>query len=565
MKPPNWDRIQEIYHAALELPPSERDAFVANACAGEADLQREVESLLKAAESRNSFLDSPVVELNSEPDSLAGTTINGRYHVESELSRSRMSQVHLARDQNLQGQTVVVKVLSHELVQDSEARRRFDKEVEALLRMDHPNVVRLLDSGEMADGRPYIVMPYVDGEQLRTQMPPEGMDLERAAEILKQIGPALDHVHENEIFHRDLKPENVLLKRGTDSVVLIDFGIAKVRGSLVGPSTVDGPAVGTLVYMSPEQLRGEKITAASDVYSLAVVAYEMVTGQRPFKPKTAAQLLEMQRAGPRLRPMQHRENLPVQADRIITRALKFEARARCQSAGKFCDELSHALLDTRKPTSTRVPTWAKVIAGLIVAVLLSFGMYKYFGGRGDTGPNRSFKYFLTVQGMRNGQPYRDSFKSHGDETFNRDDNFRLTVSTLVPAYLYIFKEKPPAPNETSFTMIYPRPTINNGSASLGPDQSVDSDWYTFRGPPGAENFWIVWSTSPVRELDSAISEANKHPDGGLTGETLVTVKQYLMAKKSEIDATTFNYKESKTAVVRGKSDLLVTLAQFKHR
>src|SRR6185437_2642103 len=114
--------------------------------------------------------------------------------------------------------------------------------------------------------------------------------------LLKQIGAALDHCHEQKIYHRDLKPENIMINSGTDSVVLIDFGIAKVRDSLVGPTTIDGASAGTLPYMSPEQLNGEEITAASDIYSLAVIAYEMVTGVRPFNATTASQLAEMQRA-----------------------------------------------------------------------------------------------------------------------------------------------------------------------------------------------------------------------------------------------------------------------------
>jgi hypothetical protein len=114
-------------------------------------------------------------------------------------------------------------------------------------------------------------------------------------------------------------------------------------------------------------------------------------------------------------------------------------------------------------------------------------------------------------------------------------------------------------------MVYPNQAINNGSASVGGNQSVESRWFTFTGPPGAENFWLVWSTAPVSELEAATSEVNKHPDGALTGQTLVSIKQFLIAKKAEIDATTYNYNANQTAVVRARRDLLVTLAQFKHR
>src|ERR1044072_9328218 len=119
-------------------------------------------------------------------------------------------------------------------------------------------------------------MRYVDGETLRPQIPTEGMNLKRVASILRQIGAALEHVHTKGIFHRDLKPENILIKRDTYSVVLLDFGIAQVKDSVVPPSTAHGPSVGPLLYMSPEQLRGEDVSAASDIYSMGLIGYEQI-------------------------------------------------------------------------------------------------------------------------------------------------------------------------------------------------------------------------------------------------------------------------------------------------
>ncbi|HXQ36560.1 MAG TPA: serine/threonine-protein kinase, partial [Anaerolineales bacterium] len=307
MKQLNWDRIQEIYHAALAMPRSEWGAFVAQACGSDSDLLLDVFSLLKADDSANGFLESPIIKLALAPENLVGTTIDERYLVERELGAGGMSQVYVALDLKLKRQAVVIKILSETLVHDSYARQKFDQEVEALLRIDHPGVVRALDVGQLPDERPYIVMPYVDGETLRSKIPAEGMNLKRAAAILKQIGAALEHVHEKGIFHRDLKPENILIKRDTDSVVLLDFGIAKVKDSIVAPSTAHGASVGTLLYMSPEQLRGEDVTAASDIYSMSVIAYELITGRRPFNPTSASQLLEMQRAGARVKPIHLRE------------------------------------------------------------------------------------------------------------------------------------------------------------------------------------------------------------------------------------------------------------------
>src|SRR6202022_1724477 len=131
--------------------------------------------------------------------------------------------------------------------------KKFRQEVEALARIDHPGVVSVLGAGELPDGKPYIGMQYVSGVTLRSQIPPEGMNLERTAVILKQIGAALDDVHEKGILHRDLKPENIMLqvlKGGTELVKIVDFGIAKVKDSVVAPSTVNEAPVGTILYMS---------------------------------------------------------------------------------------------------------------------------------------------------------------------------------------------------------------------------------------------------------------------------------------------------------------------------
>jgi len=561
MKQPNWDGIQEIYHAALAIPRSEWGAFVAHACANDADLLLEVCSLLKADDSSSGFLESPIIKLEFAPENLVGTTIDERYLVERELGPGGMSRVYVALDLKLKRQAVVIKILSEALVHDSYARQKFEQEVEALLRIDHPGVVRVLDVGQLRDERPYIVMQYVDGETLRSQIPAEGMALNRVASILKQIGEALEQVHEKGIFHRDLKPENILIKHDTDSVVLLDFGIAKVKDSVIAPSTAHGASVGTLLYMSPEQLRGEVVTAASDTYSMSLIAYELITGRRPFNPTSASQLLEMQRAGVRVKPIHLREDLSRKAQAIILRGLSFDPRARYTSAQEFGDQLAQALVDPRvRPTKQ----WSKVLRVsaliLICALLGSVGLYKYLRRTTTEKPISTFNYWLTVQKMRDGKEYEDPFKSNGEETFESGDKFRLNVASPNPGYLYVVNEGPPQSNSTSFVMIYPSQSVNNGSATLGANQPVQSDWTIFRGPAGAENFWIVWSASPVSQMESA-----KSVNGALEDQNLVTVKEFLRMKQDEVKVRVTHYKASQTVLVRGPGDLLVTLAQFNHR
>ncbi|HKR11562.1 MAG TPA: protein kinase [Pyrinomonadaceae bacterium] len=570
MKSSNWERMQEIYAEAVVLSNSERSSYVANACAGNLELRREIEELLKAGDSLGDFLSSPIIRLTQSSESFEGTTIDGRYVVERSLGHTSMSQVYLARAENLQQKEVVIKILSEAAFEDANAKQRFERELKTLLQLDHPNVVKVQDSGTLPDGRSYLVMPYIDGETLRSQISNEGMDLERAASILKQIGAALDHVHENDILHRDLKPENIMLKRGTESVVLIDFGIAQARDSVVAPNPANDTLIGTLLYMSPEQLSRRPMMAASDIYSTGVLAYEMVTGRRPFNPGSPAHLVALQREGPSVRPRQLRESLSLKADRTIIRALSFEPKARYKTAGEFADRLAEALLAESllegHTTPLKVSKWVKVGGALMLLALLAFGVGMYFIGDGPPLPNRSFTYFLTVQRMFDGKEYGELFQSNGeDDTFEKGDQFRLSVTSPISGYLYIFNEGPADTSDTSFVMLYPSKAINGGSSAAGSNQPIESGWITFRGPAGDENFWIVWSLRPVGELEAAKAEALKHARGGLTGESLVAVKEFLRTKQAEFKATVFHYKGNQTAVARGKTDMLIALAQIKHR
>ena len=586
MKPPDWDRLQKIYHLALALPHSQRDAFVSQVCAGDAVLLRELKALLNADASAGGFLDSPVICLDPIPNNPVENPIDGRYLVERELGHGGMSQVYFARDLRLNRQPVVIKVLSPALARNSHVRNKFEHEVEALLRVRHPNVVRVLDRGKLGDGRPYLVTDYVDGETLRSQMLSDGMSFERAASILKQIGEALEHVHGKGIFHRDLKPENIMLKHGTDSVVLIDFGIAKVLDPVMAPSTTQGLPMGTLLYMSPEHLSGREVEATSDIYSMAVVAFEMVAGRRPFKATSAAELLKMQEAGVSGKLKQLREDIPPATEKIIVRALAFDPHRRYQSAREFGAELACTLLpEVTVPVtiSKWIPQNRRTLAAFSIVILavLSYLVYRYVTRQTEppirplvtnTRPlespsiapsPHSFKYWLTVQRMQNGKEYKKAFKSNGDkQTFDSGDKFQLTVLSPESGYVYIINEGPPQTNDTNVTMIYPNRTTNKGSAMLGTNQSIQSDWLTFRGPAGDDNFWIVWSVSTVSQLESAKHEAFGQARGGLTERTWVSLKEFLKTKQN---VTIYHYKKTKDAVPRGNGDLLVTLAQFNHR
>jgi serine/threonine protein kinase len=563
--------------------------------------------------------------------------LDNRYYIEKELGHGGVGAVYLARDRKLHDKPVVIKVLLEKSLRDEWVVQKFQQEREALARVDHPGVVGILDTGELPDGKPYIVMQYVEGMALRDAIwaKPEGMELERAASIIKQVGAALCAVHEKKIYHRDLKPENIMLQalgRGDEQVKIVDFGIAKIKESVIAPSTVTGTGTaGTIVYMSPEQLRGGKVSATSDIYSLGVIAYEIVTGRRPFNPETAAHLAEMQREGIRAKPADLRPRLPAEAERIILRALAFDPHARYQNAAEFGDALSLALMNEdetlklprkdpvgipatqvskdlppgHQPSDPSAKTlvtpfepaavdiagqsiplplepkiqkrlWPKLVAALVIAAGLSGGMYviakrqTWFSKSGKTnGPapaaQRSLAYSLTVQKMRDGKPFKEPFESSGREIFENGYKFRLNISSPQAGYLYVFNEGAAEKDGTSFTIIYPTPATNKGSARLDANQSIQTNWNTFAGQTGTEQFWIVWSASPVDQMEVARDAAFKNQEGAVADAAMVrTVKEFLTKHSDPKPEATKDTVKQQTEV-RANGELLVKLVELEHR
>src|SRR5882724_12499794 len=174
-----------------------------------------------------------------QQSNLIGKTLDERYFIESELGQGGVGAVYLASDRKLHDKHIVIKILLDKSLQNSWVVQKFQQEKEALARVDHPGVVGILDTGELADGKPYLVMQFIDGVTLRSLIRPEGLAPDGAAEWIKQIGRALSAAHDKGILHRDLKPENIMLQRlgaGEEQVKIIDFGIAKLRDSIVAPS-----------------------------------------------------------------------------------------------------------------------------------------------------------------------------------------------------------------------------------------------------------------------------------------------------------------------------------------
>jgi class 3 adenylate cyclase len=283
----------------------------------------------------------------TERDPMIGSMLDRRYLVKRKLGHGGFGTVYLASDEKMMSRPVVVKTLLDEKISSEWSVRKFKQEMEALARVDHPSIVGIFDSGQLDDGKPFLVMQYVDGASLRVLIKSEGMNFSQAANIIRQTGRALSAAHHRGILHRDLKPENIMvqsLSDGEEQVKIIDFGIAKIKNSVVSFSTIGEQFAGTALYMSPEQLKTEPLTPASDLYSFAVIAYEMLTGRRPNNPDSAFQLLEMQREGLRIKPRDLRPSLSPVAEAILLKALAFNAKDRYETAREFGDKLAAALV-----------------------------------------------------------------------------------------------------------------------------------------------------------------------------------------------------------------------------
>jgi len=373
--------------------------FVNQACASDDALRREVVSLLVAAKESGPFLDAPpdvsaalgalIEQETSRVPSLIGVTLSDRYIIIEELAQGGFATVYLARDQNVFSKAVVVKVLREGV--DCWFRKKFQQEIESLSRIDHPGVVGIIDSGETPDNRPFLVEQFVEGVSLRQHIRPEGMHFEHVTRLMQQIGAALDAAHDNGIIHCDLKPENIMvqeLSRGEERARIVDFGIAKIKESQVNANQDLTKVAGSPRYMAPEQVDGHP-SAASDIWALGVISYEMVTGRCPFNPSSHFQIKEILKAGVRVKPIDLRPDLPEKAQAVILKALSFEPQNRYQRASDFANKLTSAFLVRRSFQRRDQKSFAvrwRVAALLILAFL--FGLdtliaLKLMTGRSD--------------------------------------------------------------------------------------------------------------------------------------------------------------------------------------
>jgi non-specific serine/threonine protein kinase/serine/threonine-protein kinase len=371
--PARWRKVQDIFHLVLaEEEPAARESALVAACGNDAALRSEVEHLLRSHAAADAFLETPAaaglrladhVAADGAPAESVAAAYIGPYRIEREIGSGGMGTVYVGRrDDDGLDRAVALKVVRRGM--DSEhVLGRFATERKILAGLEHPGIARLYDSGTTDDGRPYFVMEYVAGHSLLTYCEAHALAIDARLRLFQRVCAAVQYAHQNLVVHRDLKPSNILVTEAGEPR-LLDFGIAKVLAPDADDAaepTMAAVRLMTPEYASPEQVRGERVTTASDVYSLGAILYEVLSGQRPYRLRSRAQpdveraVLEEDPDAPSasvkpegagvggLPPGRLRDRLRGDLDAIVLKALEKDPQRRYATAAELADDIGRHL------------------------------------------------------------------------------------------------------------------------------------------------------------------------------------------------------------------------------
>lgn len=354
MRDSHWENLNEIFHAAVALSPDEREAYLDKVCNGDQVLRAAVESLIKSSDETGNFVDMPAyqaaAEIFSNRVELEAGRMIAHYRILSLLGEGGMGKVYLAEDTKLR-RRVAIKFLPADSIGNDQASKRLLREAQAAAMLDHPNICGVYEVGE-EDGRRFIVMPYVEGETLDVRMKRKPLELTEALALAAQVADALADAHAQGIIHRDIKPSNIIVSpRGQARVM--DFGLAKWSEMPTAPGgpksdpeastqallTTPGTIIGTVPYMSPEQVHGQRLDARTDIFSFGVVLYEMLTGLQPFAAESPAGTISAILTREAAPVSEYLKSCPSELQRIVSQCLAKARVARYQSMRDLATDL----------------------------------------------------------------------------------------------------------------------------------------------------------------------------------------------------------------------------------
>ncbi len=460
-----------------------------------------------------------------------------------------------------------------------------------------------------------MVMEFIEGYSLRRKLRQSGnLSLAECAHVVESVTDALSAAHAKKILHRDLKPENIMLtptEENFERVRLIDFGIARVEESRLAPVTEVSRTIGTILYIAPEQLAGKlEQTSAVDIYSFAVVVYEILTGKLPFAPNNIIEMFQLQKDGVQTKPRQLRADIPAEAENLILQALAFEPSERPTEARKFGKDLANALRqkEISLPINTHpnppaltepLPNFSEfkmsdvtvaakrkskmpiyLAFGFLVltaiASLLGFVYWKSLqpSENSNTAPiieetsdaffQRELIYFLDVQKMRDGKPFEEPFKSSGQEVFENGYKFKLNIKSDATGFIYLFNEDKDASGKIVYNILFPTPKINNGLATVAANKEVGTNFNTFGGTRGTEIVWLIWTKDKTDYLEAARQSAFD-ANGAVKDEKNTRQLSDFLQKYSKEKSEASKDSANQQTVVKGKGETVVYRIELEHR
>jgi serine/threonine protein kinase/Flp pilus assembly protein TadD len=454
MTPARLQKIEEIFHAALDQEPDQISAFLEMACEGDELLRRKVEALVASHQRPGAFIDSSAIGIatkiiqNGRADLLIGRTI-GHYKLSERIGTGGMGDVYLATDITA-GRKAALKLLPMRFTGDAERLKRFQQEAHAVVALNHPNILTVYEIGEDHSTH-YIASELIEGETLRQRLMRGRMEVGEVIEVAIQVASALAAAHEAGIVHRDIKPENIML-RPDGYVKVLDFGIAKLaeqelRTTMArdaAPLLVEtnpGSILGTVRYMSPEQTRGAPVDKSTDIWSLGVVLYEMVTGHGPFTGDTPREVMTsiLEKAPPLTN---YNRQTPAELKGIIDKTLRKDRKERYQSASEMVQALKslrHNLELKAELEGSATPSWlrwirspiALVLLVLVSAFALALPFYRYRNPVTSSPPAKSIAVlpFLDLSETKDQEYFCDGMSEEILEALAKIDRLRVVART----------------------------------------------------------------------------------------------------------------------------------------